>query len=112
MSAFTRIFFFKYAALDLFILGRRVGKGLGFRSRTLCTSPRAPCISPHWHRFFLLDHVVQVGQRALQLPAVDGLRRFAGVFEGDAEVGAAGAGGLGGLDLGGCVADLEIVMVG
>lgn len=85
---------------------------MGFRSHTLRTSARTPSISPHWYRFFLVDYVVQVGQRALQLPAVDRLGGFAGVFERDAEVGAAGASGLGGLDLGGCVADLEVVMVG
>lgn len=52
------------------------------------------------------DHVVQVGDGALQLPAIDGLGGLTGVFEGDAEICAAGAGGFGGLDRGGCVADL------
>lgn len=54
----------------------------------------------------MADDIVQVGDGALELPAVDGLGGFTGVFEGDAEVGAAGAGGFGWLELGCCVADL------
>lgn len=50
--------------------------------------------------------VLEVGDCAAQLPAVDGLSRLAGVLVGDAQVGAAGARGFGGLDVGGCVADL------
>lgn len=53
------------------------------------------------------DDVVQVGFGALELPAVDGLGGFTGIFEGDTEVGAASASGFGGLELGCCVADLE-----
>ena len=52
--------------------------------------------------------IVEVGEGALQLPAVDGLGGFAGVLEGAAEVGAPGARGFGGFDVGGCVADLEV----
>ena len=55
----------------------------------------------------MINHIAQVCQRALELPAVDGLGRFAGVFEGDAEVGAVSAGGFALLDRGGCVADLD-----
>ena len=51
-------------------------------------------------------HVVEVGEGTLELPAIDGLRRFAGVLEGDAEVGASSARRFGGLEVGGCVADL------
>ena len=40
----------------------------------------------------MINHIAQVCQRALELPAIDGLGRFAGVFEGDAEVGAVSAG--------------------
>ena len=54
----------------------------------------------------MIDYVAQVCQRALKLPAIDGLSRFAGVLEGDAEVGAVSAGGFALLDRGGCVADL------
>lgn len=44
----------------------------------------------------------------LQLPAVDRLSSLAGVLEGDAKVGTAGAGGLRRLDLGGSVSDLVV----
>lgn len=53
------------------------------------------------------NDIVQVCDGALEFPAVDGLCGFAGVFEGDAEVGTASAGGFGGFDMGGCVADLD-----
>ena len=46
----------------------------------------------------MIDHIAQVCQRALELPAIDSLGRFAGVFEGDAEVGAVSAGGFSWLD--------------
>ena len=55
----------------------------------------------------MVDDIRQIGDGAGEFPAVDGLRGFAGVLEGDAEVGAARAGGFGGLEVGGCVADLE-----
>ncbi len=42
----------------------------------------------------------------VELPAVDGLGSLAGVLEGDAEVGTAGAGRLGGQNLGRSVSDL------
>lgn len=50
--------------------------------------------------------VLQVGEGAAELPAVDGLGGLARVLVGDAEVGAPGAGALGGLEVGGGVADL------
>ena len=46
----------------------------------------------------MIDHIAQVCQRALELPAIDSLGGFAGVFEGDAEVGAVSAGGFAWLD--------------
>ena len=55
----------------------------------------------------MINHIAQVCKRALELPAIDRLRCFAGVFEGDAEVGAVSAGGFALLDRGGCVADLD-----
>ncbi len=55
----------------------------------------------------MIDHIAQVCERALELPAIDSLSRFAGVFEGDAEVGAVSAGGFALLDRGGCVTDLD-----
>jgi len=51
-------------------------------------------------------HVLQVDQSAGELPAINRLRCLAGVLVGDTEVGAARARGFGGLDVGGCVADL------
>lgn len=55
----------------------------------------------------MIDHIAQICQSALELPAIDSLSRFAGIFEGDAEIGAVSAGGFALLDRGGCVADLE-----
>ncbi len=72
-------------------------------TRPSCT----PSVPPHGHGLLLLNHIVEVGQRALQLPAVDGLRRLAGILKGDAQVGTARAGRFRRLDVGGCVADLE-----
>ena len=77
-------------------------------SRTLRSPPRAPSIPPHGHRLLMIDHIAQVRQRALELPAIDRLRCFAGVFEGDAEVGAVSAGGFALLNCGGCVANLDM----
>jgi hypothetical protein len=42
--------------------------------RTLGSTASAPGISPHWHSLALLLNVLEVGQSALELPAVDGLR--------------------------------------
>lgn len=75
----------------------------------LCTlrgPPGRPGVSSHRDGLGVSDHVLQVGGGALELPAIDGLGGFSRVLEGDAEVGAAGAGGLRGLEVGGCVADL------
>ena len=66
--------------------------------RTLRSTARAPSIASHRHRFLVVLDVVEVGEGALQLPAVDRLGSFARVLEGAAEVGAAGARGLGRLD--------------
>jgi len=51
---------------------------------TLTRSSCTPSVPPHGHGLLLLNHIVEVGQCALQLPAVDRLRRLAGVLEGDA----------------------------
>ena len=55
----------------------------------------------------LLD-VLEELQGAVQLPAVDGLGGLPGVLERNAEVGTAGAGRLGALDLGGGVSNLRV----
>lgn len=73
---------------------------------TLRSPPRTPRITPHWYRLLMINDITEIGERALELPAIDSLSRFTGVFEGDAEVGTAGTGGLGGLDRSRCVADL------
>jgi len=75
---------------------------------TLCSPPRAPRISPHRYRLLLVDHISEICKSALELPAVDGLCCFTGVFEGDTKIGPASTGGLAGLDGGCCVADLVI----
>lgn len=66
----------------------------------------APGISPHRHGLDVLGDILEVGDGAGDFPAVDGLGGLAGVLVGDTEVGAARAGGLGGLEVGGGVADL------
>ena len=76
------------------------------------STARAPSIPPHGHGFFVVLHIVEVGEGAGEFPAVDCLGGFAGVFEGAAEVGAARAGGFRGFEMGGCVADLYITMCG
>lgn len=73
---------------------------------TLRSPPCTPRIPPHRYRFLVIDYIAQICQRALEFPAIDSLCGFAGVFEGDAEVGAVGAGGFALLDCRGCVADL------
>lgn len=55
----------------------------------------------------MIDHIAQVCQRAFELPAIDSLSCFAGIFEGDAKVGAMSTGGFALLDRGSCVADLK-----
>lgn len=75
--------------------------------RTLRSTARAPSIPPHGHCLLVVLDIVEVGECALQLPAVDRLGGLAGVLEGAAEVGSAGARRFGGFEMGGCVADLN-----
>lgn len=70
----------------------------------------APGISPHGHGFRVVLDVLEVGHGAGEFPAVDGLGGLTSVLEGDAQVGAPGARGLAGLDVGGGVADLYITL--
>ena len=76
--------------------------------RTLGSTASAPGISPHWHSLGLVLDILEVGEGALELPAVDGLRGLAGVLERDTEVGAASAGALCGLEVRRSVSDLGI----
>jgi hypothetical protein len=55
----------------------------------------------------VLQDIAEVGEGALELPAVDGLGSLAGVLEGDAEVAAAGASRLCAVDAGCSVANLH-----
>ncbi len=74
--------------------------------RTLRSTASAASIPPHGDGFLVVEDIVEVGEGAGELPAVDGLRRLAGVLEGDAEVGAARARRFGGLEVCRCVSDL------
>ena len=74
--------------------------------RTLSSTASAPSISPHRHRLLVVLNIVEVGEGAGELPAVDSLGSLAGVLEGDTEVGATSARRFGGLEVGGCVSDL------
>ena len=55
----------------------------------------------------MFNHIAQICHRALELPSIDSLGRFTGVFEGDAEVGAVSTGRFALLYRCGCVADLH-----
>lgn len=74
---------------------------------TLGGAASAPGISPHGDSLLVALDILKVLKGALKLPSVDGLGGLASVLERDTEVGATGAGRLGGLDVGGGVADLE-----
>ena len=65
-------------------------------------------IAAHGDSLLVLLDVLEEGNSALELPAVDGLGGLAGVLEGDAEIGTAGAGRLCGFDLSRGVSDLFI----
>lgn len=75
--------------------------------RTLGGPAGAASISAHGNSFLVLLHILEEGDSASQLPAIDGLGSFPRVLERHAEVRAAGAGRLGGMDLGRSVSDLE-----
>jgi len=62
-------------------------------------------ISSHGDGLLVLLDVLEEGNSALKLPAVDGLGGLASVLERHSEVGTAGAGRLRGLDLGGSVSN-------
>jgi len=69
--------------------------GLGdTESLALSSASSAASVPPHGNGFLVLQDISEVGERAVELPAVDGLGGLAGVLEGNAEVAAAGAGRL------------------
>jgi hypothetical protein len=76
---------------------------------TLSCASSAAGEPPHGNGLLVLENISEVGQGALELPAVDGLGGLAGVLEGDAEVAAAGAGRLCAVDAGCCVANLHCI---
>lgn len=78
----------------------------GDPGRTLGAAAGAAGISSHGDGLLVLLHVLEEGNSALQLPAINGLGGLAGVLEGNSQVGTAGAGRLGGLDLGRGVSNL------
>lgn len=77
--------------------------------RTLSSAANGASVAAHGDSLRLLLDVLKELDGALQLPAVDGLGGLAGVLEGHSEVGTAGAGRLGGSDLGGSVPNLFVV---
>ena len=77
------------------------------RQLTLRAAAGGTGVPPHGNGLGLLLDVLEVLEGALKLPAVDGLGGLPGVLEGDAEVGAASASALSGLNVGGSVADLD-----
>jgi hypothetical protein len=62
-------------------------------------------VSSHGDGLLVLLNVLEEGNSALKLPAVDGLGGLASVLERNSEVGTASAGRLRGLDLGGSVSN-------
>lgn len=74
---------------------------------TLRSASLATGVPPHRDDLGLGGDIVEEGQGALQLHAVDGLGGLVGVLEGDTQVRAAGAGALSGRDFLSGVADLH-----
>lgn len=75
-------------------------------SRTLGSAADGAAVAAHGDSLALLLDVLEELDGALELPAVDGLGGLAGVLEGHTQVGTAGAGRLGGNNLGGSVPNL------
>lgn len=75
-------------------------------SRTLGSAADGAGITAHGDSLALLLDVLEELDGTLELPAVDGLGSLAGVLERHTQVGTAGAGRLGGNDLGGSVPNL------
>lgn len=74
---------------------------------TLSSASSAASVPPHGNGLLVLQDISEVGEGALELPAVDSLSRLAGVLEGNAEVAAAGAGRLCAVNGGCSVANLQ-----
>jgi hypothetical protein len=78
------------------------------KSRTLGGAANGTAVAAHGNGLALGHDVLEELDRALKLPAVDGLSGLASVLERNTEVGTAGAGRLGRLDLSRSVSDLVI----
>jgi hypothetical protein len=74
---------------------------------TLRSPSSASGVPPHGDSLLVLKDISEIGEGALELPAVDGLGSLAGVLVGDAEVAAAGASRLCAVDAGCSVANLH-----
>jgi hypothetical protein len=74
---------------------------------TLRSAPDAATVPPHGNGLLVLQNIAEVGEGAVELPAVDSLSGLAGVLEGDAEVAAAGASRLCAVNAVGGVANLR-----
>lgn len=75
--------------------------------RTLGSAAGTAGVAAHGNSLVVALDVLEELESTLELPAVDGLGSLAGVLERDTEVGAAGAGRLGGQNLGRSVTDLS-----
>ena len=75
--------------------------------RTLSSTTGSSSVSSHGNGLLLLLNVLQELDGTLQLPSVDGLGGLTSVLERNSEVSTASAGGLGWVNLGGGVTDLE-----
>lgn len=79
--------------------------------RTLRGPADAASITSHGNGLLLLNDILEELLRTGKLPAVDRLSSLAGVFEGNAEVGPAGASRLRRDDLSCCVPNLTIMEI-
>jgi hypothetical protein len=77
---------------------------------TLRSASSAASVPPHGDSLLVLQDISEVGEGALELPAVDSLGGLAGVLEGNAEVAAAGASRLCAFNGRGSVANLPLLI--
>jgi hypothetical protein len=77
----------------------------------LGSSSNATSEAAHGHSLGLLHHVLEELLGTLELHVLDRLGGLTGVLEGDTEVSTAGAGRLGGRNLGRSVSNLEIGII-
>lgn len=78
-----------------------------WENRTLGSAAGTTSVAAHGDSLLVVLDVLKEGDGALELPSVDSLSGLTGVLEGHTEVGTAGAGRLGGLNLGRSVSGLH-----